>query len=960
MVLTLMVLLPALPASASIGSGGTGFTDVPSNAYYAIPVQWAIQNHITSGTSATTFSPNRTCTRGEVITLLWKTMGSPEPKGRSTFSDVPRGAFYAKAVAWGQENGILYGEEFHPDANCSRQSAVEFLWRNAGRPKARKASFDDADWQSVDWAVEQGILYGTAANKFSPSANCTRGQIITMLYRALAKDIPWYYLFVIFRNVDLRYTNASGKQIRYQSSMTDDEVSLLSWDGQLFANDMYVMTEGIVHAHVDVLVVNTPITFEDLTPYEGTQYKLPAESVRKKLPNTINVDAYDHVTAIADISAEAVGNATYIGLGGGNFGQYTGYTFVRNESTEFTMDRYSQGTCWTSAAFVHEVLHFMDNWGKSLGCNISWELHDVAGHKDTFWDFKDGYAAYMTFNYDLSDGYPGGVPCAIWRRPPWQFRDAMNAQHTHKASFTGTYEPNLGYIGTGKMPVVHRYSDGIYTGQLWGDKRDGYGRMLYNNGTLYRGSWQGSQWDGYGRFEYSDGAVYQGGWKDGIREGWGMIKYADGSSYSGEWKNGQFNGYGKRVYQSGNVYEGEWKDGKKDGFGIFQSSGNTYIGQWKDDKRNSQGMYVWKDGSYYTGGIVNDQLDGYGVAVYSDGTAVPGLWKDGKFAGKTEDTVVKGFTGGIYAGQMRDGKREGYGRLWNNGYTYAGMWKDNELSGLIYRTTPDGTQYFGYYRNNSANGWGVNIFGDYLYIGSHRNGKMDGYGKLIGSSGTFYSGDYVENKRTGYGIYAWPNGNVYEGTFLDSKLDGHGRYYWQCGNVYEGEWKQDRRDGTGIMIYADGRVSAGQWSGNRYTGSSGGEVVSLSNSDYAYTGQRKDGKFDGIGMLEYRDGSVYVGEWVAQERNGYGRVAYVNGNTYAGGWRNDARNGTGKLTWSGGDIFEGEWVDDARRGHGKYIWLDSTIYEGDWQGEAPNGYGSMLYHDGVEEIGQWRDGRYVD
>lgn len=108
----LMVLLPALPASASIGSGGTGFTDVPSDVYYTVPVQWAIQNHITSGTSATTFSPNRTCTRGEVITLLWKTMGSPEPKGRSTFSDVTWGAFYAKAVAWGQENGILYGEEF--------------------------------------------------------------------------------------------------------------------------------------------------------------------------------------------------------------------------------------------------------------------------------------------------------------------------------------------------------------------------------------------------------------------------------------------------------------------------------------------------------------------------------------------------------------------------------------------------------------------------------------------------------------------------------------------------------------------------------------------------------------------------------------------------------------------------------------------------------------------------------
>ena len=164
------------------------FTDVPADAYYAIPVQWAVQNQITAGTSDTTFSPEQTCTRGEIITFLWKAMGSPEPKGQDSFSDVESGVFYAKAAAWAKENGIAEGSVFQPGEDCTRLAAVEFLWKNAGSPKAVQCRFQDVSSGAVDWAVAEEITAGTSATTFSPDATCTRGQIITFLYRALAEE----------------------------------------------------------------------------------------------------------------------------------------------------------------------------------------------------------------------------------------------------------------------------------------------------------------------------------------------------------------------------------------------------------------------------------------------------------------------------------------------------------------------------------------------------------------------------------------------------------------------------------------------------------------------------------------------------------------------------------------------------------------------------------------------------
>ncbi len=171
------------------------FTDVQTGTYYADPVQWAVNKGITTGTSATTFSPDATCTRAQAVTFLWRAAGSPAPKNSTmAFTDVANGSYYYNAVLWAVENGITNGTSattFSPDNFCTRAQIVTFLWRSQKAPavNAENPFSDVAASQyytdAVLWAVGNGITNGTSATTFSPDANCTRAQIVTFLYRCL-------------------------------------------------------------------------------------------------------------------------------------------------------------------------------------------------------------------------------------------------------------------------------------------------------------------------------------------------------------------------------------------------------------------------------------------------------------------------------------------------------------------------------------------------------------------------------------------------------------------------------------------------------------------------------------------------------------------------------------------------------------------------------------------------------
>ena len=172
------------------------FTDVPVGAYYADAVKWAVAEGITSGTSPTTFSPNNGCTRAQMVTFLWRAAGSPEPESDyGPFRDVPKDAYYRKAVLWAAGEGITSGTSattFSPNATVTRAQTVTFLWRWEGEPEAdQRSGFRDVPAgqyysQAVSWAVEAGITNGTGTTTFSPGQTCTRAQIVTFLWRDMA------------------------------------------------------------------------------------------------------------------------------------------------------------------------------------------------------------------------------------------------------------------------------------------------------------------------------------------------------------------------------------------------------------------------------------------------------------------------------------------------------------------------------------------------------------------------------------------------------------------------------------------------------------------------------------------------------------------------------------------------------------------------------------------------------
>ena len=190
-----------------IGGGGGGtvtpapggatqnpFVDVKQGDYYYDAVQWAVGKKITSGTSATTFTPDGICTRAQTVTFLWRSQGSPKAAGaENPFTDVSKDAYYYDAVLWAVEQGITNGTSaitFSPDATVTRGQTAAFLWRVAKQPQVDQTANPFADvtqdayyYNAVLWAVAKEITNGTSSTTFSPDQGCTRAQIVTFLWR---------------------------------------------------------------------------------------------------------------------------------------------------------------------------------------------------------------------------------------------------------------------------------------------------------------------------------------------------------------------------------------------------------------------------------------------------------------------------------------------------------------------------------------------------------------------------------------------------------------------------------------------------------------------------------------------------------------------------------------------------------------------------------------------------------
>ena len=197
-----LVLSASMLASLLLVSAlAAGFTDVPQGTYYGDAVDWAVANGITSGTSGMEFSPDKTCTRAQAVTFLWRANGQPDATGSNPFADVSASSYYNEAVQWAVTNNITSGTSpnaFEPDAPVTRAQVVTFLYHDADNPSTSGSTLfadvtTDAYYRdAVCWAVAQSITAGTSATAFSPDEICTRAQIVTFLYRASddAPDVP--------------------------------------------------------------------------------------------------------------------------------------------------------------------------------------------------------------------------------------------------------------------------------------------------------------------------------------------------------------------------------------------------------------------------------------------------------------------------------------------------------------------------------------------------------------------------------------------------------------------------------------------------------------------------------------------------------------------------------------------------------------------------------------------------
>ena len=175
---------------------GIPFTDVAPASYYYKAVAWAVDQKITNGTTETTFTPDRTCSQSEILTMLYRAFGSPASSGVSPYTNegIRPGRYFYDALLWAYEKGIVTDTGLDPYADCCRADVVMYLWRLNGNPAASGQSFGDVPQtapysQAVAWAVQEGIVNGISLTEFAPDRTCTRGEIVTFLYRAFVEPL---------------------------------------------------------------------------------------------------------------------------------------------------------------------------------------------------------------------------------------------------------------------------------------------------------------------------------------------------------------------------------------------------------------------------------------------------------------------------------------------------------------------------------------------------------------------------------------------------------------------------------------------------------------------------------------------------------------------------------------------------------------------------------------------------
>ena len=251
--LSAWLLITAAGAVSTSSQSGVSFSDVSPEDYFAPAVSWAVEKGITNGTSRSTFSPSRICTRGQVVTFLWRSENCPDVNGENPFRDVRADAYYTKAVLWAVQNGITNGvteTSFAPNQTCTHAQILTFLWRAAGTPSVASSTGKISStyrnywaFQALAWA-EQCHMLDNMESSFQPGADCSRASVVTYLYR--------YSMFQADHSHAME--SMGTDEIFYTASSHEDFAKAVSALTQEYANKVTVSKENSRYASGRLIV----------------------------------------------------------------------------------------------------------------------------------------------------------------------------------------------------------------------------------------------------------------------------------------------------------------------------------------------------------------------------------------------------------------------------------------------------------------------------------------------------------------------------------------------------------------------------------------------------------------------------------------------------------------------------------------------------------------------------------
>lgn len=524
-----------------------------------------------------------------------------------------------------------------------------------------------------------------------------------------------------------------------------------------------------------------------------------------------------------------------------------------------------------------------------------------------------------------------------------------------------------------------------YRGEWKNDKRCGVGAAVDRTNTIvvkYEGEFKDDLYNGHGILYSAGHKEYDGEFLNGMRHGTGKA-YDDKNNliYDGEWENDKRSGNGKEYSFGQLFYEGGFSDGRYSGKGklYYNSGALMFDGEWLNGSISGTGtFYNTRSEIIYTGGWEDDAFHGQGT-LHFKGTEYSGVWEKGYL--KESGILHTGgyifpIKGKIYIGELKDGKKNGEGRMYtvSGELEYDGQWMNNSHHGFGILNDPYGYRYEGEFRNGRRDGYGKYLLKNgETYEGQFEESEYHGYGVLKYADGkVHYDGEWEKGKFNGFGKDYYPDGTLcYSGNWINDRKWGYGKWYYPNGKIkYDGEFAYDEFEGSGTFYTPDGKSYAGTW----YDNYSEEHRLMHCNSDFGrgyYIGEtEEDGIFrrkNGYGLLFCEDGHLrYNGDFLNDDYSGFGTLFYPDGKIeYDGEWKKCRPHGYGILNFRG-KAYEGEWKDGVCEEHGICFTEISSpfdnpkIYIGEIRNGEPNGSGTMYLNTGeIECSGIWKNGTLI-